>query len=99
MIITLRFRVRGRSLFSGGLVRPPETPALPRCGFFCSHSNNMGAVNMKIEKETRAQLKKARLIYEQVCDHLNALNREATDLESEMLRLQCVIKNKGRRKI
>ena len=42
-------------------------------------------------------LKKAQLRYDEVCEQLDTLNSEATDLESEMLRLQWLIKKKSKK--
>ena len=43
-------------------------------------------------------LREARLRYEQVCEQLDTLNSEATDLEAEILWLKSIIKNKSKRK-
>jgi hypothetical protein len=43
-------------------------------------------------------LRDARLRYEKVCEQLDALNDEATELESQMLWLQSMIKSRGKRK-
>ncbi len=42
-------------------------------------------------------LKKAQLRYEEVCEQLDVLNNEAFELESEMLRLQWLIKKKSKK--